>query len=73
MKEGQLHKTSGTGVIDAFLLDSGKGTVATFTFLVLSSRKNENSKSNDENIKSLSGVSACYVVRSSARTCVMLL
>lgn len=32
MKEGQLHKTSGTGVIDAFLLDSGKGTVATFTF-----------------------------------------
>lgn len=50
MKEGQLHKTSGTGVIDAFLLDSGKGTVATFTFLVLSSSQNENSKSNDDKI-----------------------
>lgn len=50
MKEGQLHKTSGTGVIDAFLLDSGKGTVATFTFLVLSLSQNGNSKSNDDKL-----------------------
>lgn len=32
----ELHKTSGIGVIDAFLLDSGKGIGAIFQFAALS-------------------------------------
>lgn len=39
--DGGPHKTSGIGVIDAFLLDSGKGIGAIFQFAALSWHRKE--------------------------------